>query len=105
MITIRGCVIRVLQIKHLAQWIVFSCINCKVKTIVKQADGIYTVPMNCDTCERNKFQPVLNSPYTKTVPFQDITLQESFNDKVIIFKNILLHAKTFLKLFLNQNWP
>lgn len=82
MVTTTGCVIRVLRIKHVATWIVFACANCKLKTVKKQVDGLYTCPTKCDNCGTKKFNPHLESQYTKTVPFQVITIQEDFSDEV-----------------------
>ncbi|KAK0172432.1 hypothetical protein PV328_005749 [Microctonus aethiopoides] len=76
LISTRGCVIRVGRTRHLAQWISFECIKCNTYKIVKQPDGIYTVPKSCDNCGVSKFEPKLDSPYVKTVPLQVIKLQE-----------------------------
>ncbi|XP_015587968.1 DNA helicase MCM8 isoform X2 [Cephus cinctus] len=81
LISTRGCVIRVARSKHLAQWIVFVCSKCGLQKVIKQPDGIYTVPRRCNICGVTKYKPVLDSPHTKTVLFQMIRVQEHFDDE------------------------
>ncbi|XP_033227633.1 DNA helicase MCM8-like isoform X2 [Belonocnema kinseyi] len=80
LVTTRGCVMRVGRSTQLAQWHVFSCIKCKLKTVYKQPGGNYTVPKKCGSCGAMKFEPVLDSPYVKTVSAQTIRLQQHLGD-------------------------
>ncbi|XP_034950895.1 DNA helicase MCM8-like [Chelonus insularis] len=76
LIATRGCIIRVGRVKQLAQWFVFSCISCKAKTIIKQPNGILTLPKRCKECGKGKFKPVLSSPYVRSISYQVVKLQE-----------------------------
>lgn len=76
LICTRGCVIRVGRAKDMAQWILFACNKCDNYKIVKQPDGIYTVPRKCDFCGPSKFEAKLNSAHVKTIKKQVIKLQE-----------------------------
>ena len=80
---------RVGRPKEMAQWLVFSCNKCRLKTVFKQSDGIYTLPKRCDSCGAMKFQPVLDSPYIKSVSFQMIRLQEHLGDNQVNWNNYL----------------
>ncbi|XP_020712510.2 DNA helicase MCM8-like [Athalia rosae] len=84
LISIRGCIMRVGGIKHIAQWIEFSCMSCALgNVVVRQVDGIYTTPTKCIACNNGrKFRPVLGSLRTKTMTFQVIKLQEHFGDEL-----------------------
>ncbi|XP_078039781.1 DNA helicase MCM8-like [Augochlora pura] len=81
MISVKGCVIRVGRVKHLAEWIVFVCRKCNLQKIVKQPQGMYTVPKKCSICGISKFRPLLNSPQVKSISFQMIKIQELLNDE------------------------
>ncbi|XP_054016856.1 DNA helicase MCM8-like [Hylaeus anthracinus] len=81
LISVRGCVIRVGRVKHLADWIVFVCRKCNLQKITKQPQGIYTIPKKCNTCGISKFRPVLDSAQVKSVSFQTIKIQELLNDE------------------------
>ncbi|XP_017789947.1 PREDICTED: DNA helicase MCM8-like [Habropoda laboriosa] len=76
---VRGCVIRVGHVKHLAQWIVFTCCKCNLQKIVKQPLGVYTIPKKCRTCGTSKFRAMLDSPLVKSISFQIIKIQELSN--------------------------
>ena len=74
---------RVGKCSQLAQWLVFSCIRCKLKAVLKQPGGNYTLPKKCGSCGAMKFEPVFESPYVKTVAFQTIRLQEHLGDNQV----------------------
>lgn len=84
LISTRGCVIRVNQMKHRGVWVVFSCSECKSKKLCLQPQGNYAVTKKCDTCKSSKLIPVLDSPYIKSIPYQEITIQELFGDEQVI---------------------
>ncbi|KAK2581394.1 hypothetical protein KPH14_005078 [Odynerus spinipes] len=81
LITTRGCVIRVGRTKQLAQWFVFTCSKCGLEKIQKQPEGLYTVPKKCTVCGTSTFQPLLDSSYVRSVPFQMIRIQEILNNE------------------------
>ncbi|KAK9310540.1 hypothetical protein QLX08_000121 [Tetragonisca angustula] len=80
LVSIKGCVIRVGHIKHLAQWIVFACRKCNLQKIMKQSLGVYTIPKKCDICGTSKFRAMLDSPLVKSIFFQTIKIQEHSNN-------------------------
>lgn len=80
LITIRGCVMRVGKCMQLTQWFVFKCLRCNLKMVMYQPGGNKTLPKKCDSCGAMKFDLEEDSPYTKTVPFQRIRLQEHLGD-------------------------
>ncbi|CAK9805968.1 DNA helicase MCM8 [Anthophora plagiata] len=83
LVSIRGCVIRVGHVKHLVQWIVFTCCKCNLQKIVKQPFGVYTIPKTCRICGTSKFHATLDSPLVKSISFQIIKIQElSNNDQI-----------------------
>ncbi|XP_046737252.1 DNA helicase MCM8-like [Diprion similis] len=81
LISIRGCIMRVGNVKHFAQWMEFLCVSCGSRIISRQVDGIYTLPTKCVSCNGKKFKPLLSSLHTKTVTFQVIRLQEHVGDE------------------------
>ncbi|XP_076165854.1 DNA helicase MCM8-like isoform X2 [Ptiloglossa arizonensis] len=81
LVSIRGCVIRVGCVKHLADWLVFICRKCNLQTITKQPQGIYTIPKKCNVCGISKFHVVLNSAQVKSISFQIIKIQELPSDE------------------------
>lgn len=81
LITTRGCVVRVGRTKHVTQWVSFICLKCCHWQVVKQPDGIYTLPNKCRACGAGKFKPRCGSRFVKTTPFQVIKLQEHFSLK------------------------
>ncbi|XP_076646396.1 DNA helicase MCM8 isoform X1 [Halictus rubicundus] len=81
LVSVKGCVIRVGRVKHLAEWIIFVCRKCNLQKIVKQPQGIYTVPKKCNICGISKFRPLLDSPQVKSISFQMIKIQELLNDE------------------------
>ncbi|KAI4497155.1 hypothetical protein M0802_007639 [Mischocyttarus mexicanus] len=81
LINTKGCVVRVGRTKQLAQWFPFACTKCGLEKMEKQPEGFYTVPKKCTICGVSTFQPLLNSPHVKTIPFQMIRIQEIFNNE------------------------
>ncbi|XP_076281177.1 DNA helicase MCM8-like isoform X2 [Lasioglossum baleicum] len=79
LVSVKGCVTRVGRVKHLAEWIIFVCRKCNLQKIVKQPQGIYTIPKKCNICGVSKFRPLLDSPQVKSVSFQTIKIQELLN--------------------------
>ncbi|XP_076247127.1 DNA helicase MCM8-like isoform X2 [Calliopsis andreniformis] len=80
LVSVRGSVIRVGHVKHIAEWTVFVCRKCNLQKIVKQPQGIYTVPKKCSLCGTSKFRAILDAPQMKTVFFQTLKIQEFLND-------------------------
>ena len=81
LVSIRGCVIRVGRVNHLAEWIVFKCRKCSLQMIIKQPGGIYTVPKKCSICGVSKFRPMLDAPQIKSVFYQTIKIQELLDNE------------------------
>lgn len=77
---------RVGKCLRLAQWLVYKCTRCNLKTVVYQPGGVPTVPKKCD-CGAMKFEMEDDSPYTITVSFQTIRLQEHLGDNQVNFSN------------------
>lgn len=97
LINTRGCVVRVGRTKQLAQWFVFACSKCGLEKIEKQSEGLYTVPKKCTVCGVSTFQPVLNSPYVRTISFQMIRIQEILNNEQVylLLPNISIISSPF----------
>ena len=81
LVSIRGSVIRVGRVKHLAEWIVFICRKCSLQMIMKQPGGIYTVPKKCSICGVSKFRAMLDAPQVKSVFYQTIKIQELLDNE------------------------
>ncbi|EEB12334.1 DNA replication licensing factor MCM8, putative [Pediculus humanus corporis] len=82
LITVRGTIIRVGSVKLVCTWMAFQCDICESVQCFRQLDGIYTPPKYCcdRECRSKTFTPLLSSPYTKTVSFQNVRLQEIVTD-------------------------
>ncbi|RZF44587.1 hypothetical protein LSTR_LSTR001345 [Laodelphax striatellus] len=82
LVSIQGTVIRVGQIKLLCAWLAFSCWRCAHVQCVAQIDGAYTPPTSClqAGCQSRTFRPLYSSPYTQTVNWQTVKLQEILAD-------------------------
>lgn len=79
-VSVRGTIIRSSSSQILCYWLVFRCPNCNGEQVVRQPDGIYIAPTSCINkhCKtRSNFRQILESPYTQTVAFQTIRLQDS----------------------------
>lgn len=78
LVSVRGTVIRVSNVKLICQWMEFQCLNCEGRQILMQPDGVYTLPTKCSTskCRSQRFVPLLSSPRTVTENWQLLKLQE-----------------------------
>jgi len=79
LITIRGTVIRISNIRPLNLWLTFQCDICTREFAIFQADGKYSQPLRCpeQLCKNRKsFTPLRGNKNTKTVDMQQIRLQE-----------------------------
>lgn len=83
LVSIRGTVIRVSNLKLLCVWMAFSCNSCGSIQCVRQPQGKYTVPSKCgsDGCRTRSFTPKHSSPFTQTVNYQAIKVQEISDDE------------------------
>lgn len=83
LVSIRGTVIRVGNLKLLCVWMAFSCNTCSSIQCVRQPQGKYTMPTKCsaDGCRARSFTPKHASPFTQTVNYQSIRLQEIADDE------------------------
>lgn len=83
LVCVRGTVIKARNKRLLCQHMAFQCSACGGTEIVKQIGGLFTQPTQCATenCKvRSNFKPLLLSPYTRTVDWQSIKIQELIND-------------------------
>ncbi|XP_018568092.1 DNA helicase MCM8-like [Anoplophora glabripennis] len=79
LVSIKGTVIKVGQVKVICQYLAFSCPSCTGTQLVKQKDGIYTMPNNCPTkgCRvHSNFAPLHSSAFNRTISWQSIKIQE-----------------------------
>ena len=76
---VRGTVIRANVSQIQSTWLAFKCSICNMEQAIRQPDGIYVEPTNCQKgCRiRSNFIPLLDSPYTRSEAYQSIRLQES----------------------------
>lgn len=85
-ISIRGTVIKAAHTKLMCTYLPFSCSNCTGVQIVKQNDGVYTLPSKCKTQEckaRSNFIPLHSSKYNKTIAWKTIKIQEVIGFEVL----------------------
>lgn len=83
LVCVRGTVIKARNKRLLCQYMAFQCNACGGTEIIKQIGGQFTSPSQCDTedCKgRPNFKPLLSSPYTRTVDWQSIKIQELIGD-------------------------
>ncbi|GLG92695.1 DNA replication licensing factor REC [Gryllus bimaculatus] len=82
MVAIHGTIIRVGNIKLLCVWLAFECMSCHGLQCIKQPEGTYTPPTKCrsDKCRSRQFLPLHSSPYTQTVNWQSVRVQEIVAD-------------------------
>ncbi|XP_034239092.1 DNA helicase MCM8-like, partial [Thrips palmi] len=83
LVSIRGTVIRVGNLKLLSVWMAFSCNTCGSIQCVRQPQGKYTLPSKCsgDNCRSRSYAPKHSSPFTQTVNYQSIKVQEIADDE------------------------
>ncbi|XP_058823295.1 DNA helicase MCM8 [Topomyia yanbarensis] len=79
LIAIRGTVIRAGSSQIVNTWMAFRCSLCQGQQIIRQTDGIFTLPTSCrQGCKaRSNFVPLRSSIFTRTEAFQSVRLQES----------------------------
>lgn len=81
LISIRGTSLRVGPSDIIVSWLAFNCAQCGGRQAIRQTNRLRTsYPTSCKGkgCRaRGKFRPDLNSPYTRTEPFQVLRMQES----------------------------
>lgn len=77
-VAIRGTVVRVSNIKPLCSKLAFVCNSCGDTQSVTLPDGKYTIPTKClqAECRGRSFTPNRSSPFTLTVDWQTIKVQE-----------------------------
>lgn len=77
-VVIRGTVVRVSNIKPLCMKLAFVCNSCGDTQSVALPDGKYTMPTKClqSECRGRSFTPNRSSPFTLTVDWQTIKVQE-----------------------------
>ncbi|XP_030745099.1 DNA helicase MCM8-like isoform X2 [Sitophilus oryzae] len=79
-VSLCGTVIKASMVKIICNVMAFYCEVCQQTQVVKQANGVYTPLEKCQThgCRtKGHFKSLYNSPLTKTVYWQSITIQES----------------------------
>lgn len=82
LVSVHGTIIRVGNIKLLCVWLAFQCNICHAVQCVKQPEGVFSQPTKCITggCRAKSFTPLHSSPFTQTVNWQCVRLQEILAD-------------------------
>lgn len=82
LVSVHGTIIRVGNIKLLCVWLAFQCNTCHATQCVKQPEGFFTQPTKCITegCRAKSFTPLHSSPFTQTINWQSVRLQEIVAD-------------------------
>ncbi|XP_063243461.1 DNA helicase MCM8 [Bacillus rossius redtenbacheri] len=82
LVSVRGTIIRVGNVKLLCTWMAFHCTSCLALQCVRQPEGIYTQPTVCigENCKSRTFVALHSSEYTQTVNWQSVRLQELVAD-------------------------
>ncbi|XP_065065027.1 DNA helicase MCM8-like [Rhopilema esculentum] len=83
LVSVRGTVVRVGNVKPLATHMTFICTSCQAQQVIELIDGKYSTPTRCVSpeCRARTFIPDRNSSYTKTIDSQVIKLQEIMLDE------------------------
>jgi DNA helicase MCM8 len=79
LVSLRGTVIKAANIKIMYQYMAFSCSTCTGIQVIRQPEGVFTLPNKCVTegCRaQSNFKSLHASPYTRTVSWQPIKIQE-----------------------------
>lgn len=86
LISVRSTVIKVGVPRLQCQYMAFKCASCENIQVAKQLDGNYTLPTKCLTkgCKSHNFVAQLESPFTRTINYQVIKLQE-INDDIQVY--------------------
>ncbi|KJE94138.1 hypothetical protein CAOG_08824 [Capsaspora owczarzaki ATCC 30864] len=82
LVSLRGTVVRVGNIKPQVVRLAFTCSKCDGTTVIALADGRYAVPSRCTTpqCRGSSFVPRRSDPDTIMVDWQTIRVQEILDD-------------------------
>lgn len=82
LVSIRGTVVRVSNVKPLVTRLAFSCNSCGEEQVMRLKEGKYAVPTKCvnSECRGRVFTPLRSSPQTETIDWQNIKLQEIMLD-------------------------
>lgn len=86
--SLKGTVIKASNIKIMYQYMAFSCSICTGTQVIKQPNNIYTMPNKCTTegCKaHSNFKPLYSSPYTRTISWQRIKIQELIGSSEVCF--------------------
>uniref|UniRef100_A0A8C6X8P3 DNA helicase MCM8 n=1 Tax=Naja naja TaxID=35670 RepID=A0A8C6X8P3_NAJNA len=81
-VALRGTVVRVSNIKPICTKMAFICSTCGNTQSFPLPDGKYTLPTKCSLpeCHGRSFTADRSSPYTVTVDWQSIKIQELMSD-------------------------
>ncbi|XP_058037120.1 DNA helicase MCM8 isoform X5 [Ahaetulla prasina] len=81
-VALRGTVVRVSNIKPICTKMAFICSTCGNTQSFPLPDGKYTLPTKCSLpeCHGRSFTADRSSPYTVTVDWQSIKIQEHMSD-------------------------
>eukprot|EP00111_Clytia_hemisphaerica_P002704 TCONS_00007630-protein len=82
LVSIKGTVVRVGNIKPILTKMAFQCNSCGIQQVLSITEGKYETPTSClgDDCRARSFTPLRSSPKTETVNWQLIKLQEIMLD-------------------------
>ncbi|CAL4067285.1 unnamed protein product, partial [Meganyctiphanes norvegica] len=82
LVSVKGTVVRVSNIKPLCQRLAFNCLACGIVHGLTQPEGRYMLPNSCPmpNCRSRSFVPDRSHKLTHTVDFQSIRLQEIISD-------------------------
>jgi DNA helicase MCM8 len=80
--SVHGTIIRIGNIKLLCVSMAFQCNTCLAVQCVKQPEGFFSQPTKCITegCRAKSFSPLHSSPFTQTINWQSMRLQEIVAD-------------------------
>ncbi|XP_050296724.1 DNA helicase MCM8-like isoform X2 [Anthonomus grandis grandis] len=81
LVSLRGTVIKVSPVELVCDYMTFHCNACDTTQVLKQKDKCFTPLEKCQNCKLvKKFEPLYDSPGTKTVDIQNVVLQEIDGD-------------------------
>ncbi|XP_002156618.2 DNA helicase MCM8 [Hydra vulgaris] len=83
LVSVRGTVVRVSNVKPIVTKMEFSCNSCTENQVICLAEGKYAVPTKCinEVCRGKSFSPLRSSPSTETIDWQNIKIQEMISDE------------------------
>lgn len=86
LLSIRGTIMRMCQVKHRYLWMCFVCKECGGQQLVRQNNGRVVLPKSCKekgcrNTNKTNFDYIHNSLYAIFEPFQQIQLQQSIHEK------------------------